>query len=464
MDSEEYYDMEGGKKRTKHKFLGQGSYGCTVTPGLDCKGKTNKYAYKVNKIQEVNFNSKNEIEISNAVKKIKGYKKRFVPVFKSCIVKFNQIESSKDIISNCESENLFSSNSQDTGFIKNEYYMFYMKYIEGEVLKKYLLSSKNNDKFFDKFFYCLYYLLNSIYLLNQNKIVHNDLHYNNIMVELSTNTPLLIDFGLSFKYKSLFKNSYGFDYRYMRKYFFDWRDGMYWHLMEKKFISFIIDNHSLNFRSYVDSDYTENILTEEIIDIFVNDAFNSFYDEVETKILFQENEFKEFFQVLKNFYYRFLPSNGKYKYYSNIIEELLPFVLKFNDLHSVTCCFIQIFYKKIYEDVSSKNNSTKYIIIYDFIKSLFKKVYYPDPNYRLTIYQFISIFSFVFKFCQNINVSNLKDKNYIREFDLSFKSLLNDLSIDYDLFFDKNYSYIDFNLLLEKENIMLIKNFNFTIM
>ena len=138
----------------------------------------------------------------------------------------------------------------------------------------------------------------------------------------------------------------------MRKYFFDWRDGMYWQLMEKKFISFIIDNHSLNFRSYVDSDYTENKLTKEIIDIFVNDAFNSFYDEVETKILFEENEFQEFFKVLKNFYYRFLPSDGKYKYYSNIIEELLPFVLKFNDLHSITCCFIQIFHKKINEEVS----------------------------------------------------------------------------------------------------------------
>jgi hypothetical protein len=463
MDSEEYY-MEGGKKRIKHKFLGQGSYGCTVTPGLDCKGKTNKYAYKVNKIQEVNFNSKNEIEISNAIKKIKGYKKRFVPVLKSCIVKFNQIEPANDIVTSCKNENLFSSNIEDIGFIKNEYFMFYMKYIRGEGLKKYLLSSKTIDLFFDNFLNSLYYLLNSIYLLNKNKIVHNDLHYNNIMVETSTNTPFLIDFGLSFKYKSLFKNSYGIDYTYMRKYFFDWKDSMYWYLMEKKFISFIFDNHSQYFRSYVDSDYAENKLTKEIIDIFVNDVFNSFYNEFETKILFQENEFQEFFKVLKKFYYKFLPSNDKYKYYSNIIEELLPFVLKFNDLHSVTSSFIQIFYKKINKDINNNNNFYKYTFIYEFIKSLFKKVYYPDPNYRLSTYQFISIFSFVFKFCQNIHFENLKDKNYLKEFNISFKSLLNDLFINYDLFFDKNYSYIDFDLLLEKKNIILIKNLNFTIM
>jgi len=463
MDSEEYYYMEGGKKRIKHKFLGQGSYGCTITPGLDCKGKINKYAYTVNKIQEVNFNSKNEIEISNLVKKINGYKKRFSPILKSCIVKFNQIQSSNDIITSCQTENLFSSNSLDPGFIKNEYYMFYMTYIKGHVLKDYLLSAKTFDLFFNNFFNSLYYLLNSIYLLNQNNLVHNDLHYNNIMVQTSTNTPLLIDFGLSFKYKSLFKNSYGFDYKHLRRYFFDWRESMYWQLMEKKFISFIIDNDSLYFRSYVDSDYKENILTKEIIDIFVNDAFNSFYDQSEIKILFQENEFQEFYKVLKNFYYRFLPSNSKYKYYSNIIEELLPFVLKFNDLHSITSSFIQIFYKKIYQEIDKLNHSIEYIVIYDFIKALFKKVYYPDPNYRLSIYQFISIFSFVFKFCQNIDVKNLKDKNYLTEFNISFKSLLNNLSIDFDSFFDKNYSYINFDLLLEKENIMLIKNFNFTI-
>ena len=44
MDSEEYYDMEGGK-RIKHKFLGQGLC-CTVTPGLDCKEKTNNMLTK----------------------------------------------------------------------------------------------------------------------------------------------------------------------------------------------------------------------------------------------------------------------------------------------------------------------------------------------------------------------------------------------------------------------------------
>ena len=35
-EAEEYYDMKE-VKTTKHKFLGKGTYGCTVMPGLDCK-------------------------------------------------------------------------------------------------------------------------------------------------------------------------------------------------------------------------------------------------------------------------------------------------------------------------------------------------------------------------------------------------------------------------------------------
>mgnify|MGYP001160115358 CR=1 FL=1 len=470
MDNEQYYDLDGGKKQTQHKFLGQGAYGCTVTPGIDCKGKTNKYSYRVNKIQEVNFSSKNELEISNAIKKeIKNYKKRFVPINKSCIVKFNQIPD--NIVSNCESGDLFSSNPDNPAFIKKEYYMFYMNYIKGDSLQNILLSFKTNNKFYDNFFYSLYYLLNSIYILNKIKIVHNDLHYNNIMSEISTNTPFIIDFGLSYKYKSLFKNSYGFDYSRMRKYFFDWREGMYWHLNEKKFITFIIDNRSNVYQSYVNSDYTENVLTKEIVDIFINDTYYSIYTEADTKILFEKQEYHEYYRVLKNFYYKFLPENdtkGKYKYYSNIIDELLPYVLKFNDLHSVSSCFIQIFYRKISQEIednpnANPNNSHDYMNIWDFIKSLIKKVYYPDPYYRLTIHQFISIFSFVFKFCQVIDVKDLKDKKYIDVFFINFKSLLNDIGYSYDLFFNKNYAYVDFHTILEKENIMLIKNFNFTI-
>lgn len=467
MNSEQSNYMIAGIKNNKQKFLGEGSYGCTLTPGLDCKGKINKYYYKLNKIQEVDFNSKNEIEISQAVKKITGFKKRFVPVSKYCIVKFNNLQTSKDIINNCE--NLFGSYSKndDIYFINKEYYMFYMRYIKGSSPNRYLLQFDNINHFYNKFYYSFYYLLNSIYLLNKNKIVHNDLHYNNIIYDINNDIPYIIDFGLSFKYEYLFKLSKGFDYYYIKKLFFDWRENMWWWLSEKKFISFIIYNKSNYYQVNVNSDFTENTLTENILDIFINDVYYSFTREHDINFIFNNQEIQEFYKILKNFYYKFLPINdkqGKYKYYSSIIKELLPFVLKYNDLHTLASSYIQIIYNKLNQEINFKNfSSSKYIVTLDFIKSLIKKVYYPDPYYRLSTYQFISIFNFVFNFCKSIDVKDLKNNKYIDKFNLDFKSLLNDINYSYDLFFNKSYAYIDFDLILSKDNIMLIKNFDFQI-
>tara|TARA_X000000368_G_scaffold389349_2_gene351636 strand:+ start:1363 stop:2790 length:1428 start_codon:yes stop_codon:yes gene_type:complete len=474
MDSEEYYHMEGGKKKISHKYLGQGTYGCTITPGINCKGKINTYSSTANKIQEINFNSKNELQISNIIKKIKNYKKRFVPVIKSCIVKFNLIPD--EIVSHCQSETLFNNNYDDF-FTKKEYYMFYMKYINGASLNKFLLSFNDDNLFYTNFYNSLYYLLNSINILNKSLIVHNDLHYNNVMSEISTATPLIIDFGLSYKYTTLFKNfdySNGFDYAYIKEYFFNWNitQNMYWHLNEKKFIMFFVDNYSDQYNSHVNSDFTLNQLTKQTIDIFIKDVYDSFINESDTTLLFEQKEFDEYYNVLTNFYYKFLPENdtdNKYKYYSNIIEELLPCVLKFNDLHSISSCFIQIFFKKIYNIIKSNQNhdivddDDKYILIYNFVKSLIKKVYYPDPHNRLTISQFISIFSFVFKSINLIDLKNYDQEKYIQNFHNEFKNLLNKLEFNYDLFFNINYAYIDFNLILHKETIQVIQKLKLSI-
>ena len=63
-DLNDYPDINGGIHiqnggSTKQDFLGAGTYGCTFKPGLDCNGKTNKNRFKVNKIQVVDYHSKN---------------------------------------------------------------------------------------------------------------------------------------------------------------------------------------------------------------------------------------------------------------------------------------------------------------------------------------------------------------------------------------------------------------------
>lgn len=480
-DLNDYPDINGGihiqngggdgEEQEKQDFLGAGTYGCTFKPGLDCNGKTNKKRFKVNKIQVVDYHSKNEVEISEIVKTIKQYKNRYVPVNKACIVKFNKLEQSdlfEQITDKCPQDSFgYDFNTPESDIIDKEYYMFYLRYIKGTGLKKHLMSIQTDThKFYNKYFYTLYYLLNSIYVLNTTGIIHNDLHYDNVMYDLTTDKPLIIDYGLSFKTDSLYKHLSGFDYPRINKHFFDWRKDMWWHLNEKRFISFIIDNTSTEYKSQVSSDKDLNVLTKNIVNIFIEDIYSSLLADKDTKMLFDDNDFTEYKSTITKFYYKFLPEydvNKKYKYYSNILEELIPHVIKYNDLHSLVTAYNNILHSKLLNEKNNGKNSSNYIRLSYFVRQLFKKVLYPDPEYRLSVAQFVSIFSFVFKYCKQINNKQIESGDYKVDFYKQFEKLLNNIGYDYYVFFNKNYAYVDFELIINKENVALIKLFNFQI-
>ena len=488
------FSQEGGKKnKQKQKFLGQGAYGCTFSPGLDCKSKTcktNRSKYLVNKIQEVTKSSINELDISIYIKsKIKNYNKRFAPVEKHNIIKFNNIKNSYmfDYITNKCDESAFSQYSDQNYlyFVNKDYYMFYMSYIKGKSFGDYLPNFFNHhspDKFYNKYIYCLYYLLNSIYIFNKIKLVHNDLHNSNIMYDINLKKPIIIDFGLAYKTKSCYKFVSGIDFQKIKDIVFGWfpfdgPGGGYWYITEKKFIAFItynyrlVDTHLNEFHPInVSSNFQKNFLTKELVEYFINDIYNSITAPElwpELQDIFEPNEYKEYYKILKNYYYKFLPENdheNKYVYISDIINELLPYVFKYSDLHQLSSNFIHILYKKLINESINKTNeynSQKYVqIYYGFINQLFKKVYYPDPNYKLSTDQFISILSFVFKYCKNLDLKILQENKFMDDFHHKFKLLLQDINYDYNLFFNKNYAYIDFNVILNDINFNLIKNFN----
>ena len=77
-----------------NKFLGQGSYGCTFYPGIDNKGYKNNYKNTVTKITLVDFNTKNEINISNKIIKLPKFIDRFSPVIRNNYVNFNIVNQS----------------------------------------------------------------------------------------------------------------------------------------------------------------------------------------------------------------------------------------------------------------------------------------------------------------------------------------------------------------------------------
>ena len=168
-------------KKDQQTFIGQGSYGCVYTPGIDCNGKKNKKNY-ITKIQEVDFFSNNEIEISNKIISINGYKKYFSPIIKSCKIVFNKIKNSSISLNKCSTlfEDYVESKTNKqtlTNYdkylqdqIKNTYYsLSYIKFIENIKFKHYFDNIKNTHTFLSNVVLCYMHLLNGIEIIIENE-------------------------------------------------------------------------------------------------------------------------------------------------------------------------------------------------------------------------------------------------------------------------------------------------------
>ena len=75
------------------KLIDQGSYGCIYHPGIQCSGKPSKDKSYVSKLQELNYISKNEIEIGQLVQEIPDFQDFFLPVLSFCATHLSLIDS-----------------------------------------------------------------------------------------------------------------------------------------------------------------------------------------------------------------------------------------------------------------------------------------------------------------------------------------------------------------------------------
>ena len=167
------------------KLLSQGGFGCVYYPGILCDGRTNLSKKVISKLQKRGVNSENEILIGNIIRKINNYELFFSPVIKSCGVNLANID--RNLLTKCD-----VVNEKKT----NEYILLDILYINSnkfmELIKK--MSRKN---LIVNIFETYIFLLTSINILLENKIVHFDLKSDNILYEKTTNHPILIDFGIS---------------------------------------------------------------------------------------------------------------------------------------------------------------------------------------------------------------------------------------------------------------------------
>ena len=445
------------------QFLGEGSYGCAWKPGISCNYKINT-TNTVNKIQKINFYSLNELLISDKIKKIKKYTTRFSAIQNYCKVKFEKILHSSININKCE--NLFkkyiqqkSSNNQ---LLEDEYYMFYINYIHGDELGLFFNTIKDTPYLYYKYYlYSIYYLLNSIQILIDNNIMHNDLHSSNIIYNYKKNRPIIIDFGLStYNTKFYIKkklNTY-LNYDYLHNLFFNYTNDSINHLHEKRFISFIINNDNINYYKYINDDNIINDLNENIINLFINDIIDSI-NNYELKFIFTNNEILTYKNYLQKFYYKFIDKKN-YPYISTIVKELLPYVFKYNDLYMISFTYINNYYRRFYNNLTQENPlKSEYIFIFYLLSQLFKKVFYPDPDNRIQTYQFIKIIQYIINYINTFDTNLLSQNNndYYTDFYNNFYIFLDSININTNHFFDKNYAYIDFNNVINKKNILLFK-------
>ena len=474
--------MRENTPNESNKFLGEGSYGCVYYPGIDCKGKKNKKK-TITKIQEINFYSENEKNIGKYIKKnIKNYKLYFSPVIKTCVVKFQTIEKSDLNLKKCDTifedynylknyhEKMESSNNGNSNdkklsdsqvrnlknTIDDQYYLMYVYYIKNKTLEDYYNDINNFSNFVISLLNNFALLLNSLIILNKVKIVHNDLHVNNILINLKNNKPVIIDFGLSFEINKCYKfNKDYIDFRYLKNILTDYRLDSYNVNIEKRFITYIIYNRTDSFKSDVNDNNVSNILTKKNIDLFIKDCYDSIINNQEIRAIFNHLELDDYKKSLEKFYYQFL-NKTKYPKYNNIIKYLLEYVHKYNDFYSLCIDLIYILYYKSQLITNIIDNKHKnYKILLEFFLQLYKKVLHPLPELRLEINEVFDIYKFIINYIKNVNIN---DDKYIGSFIIAFTKFLKSKTISIETVFYRNFAFLDFNSICNKNMFEFIKS------
>ena len=472
-------------KSKKDDFLGEGSYGCVYYPGIDCKGKKNTKK-TVTKVQEINFYSKNEKIIGSYIKKyIKNFKNYFSSVIKTCVVRFDIIEKSDLNLKKCNtlfedynssianvlnytydtnsetntySNNIYSYANTYKPQVNNEYYLMYSYYIKNKSLKDYYSNTTNYANCVISMLNNFSYLLTSLMLLNKHKIIHNDLHVNNILINLKTNKPIILDFGLSFQINTCYKlNKHAIDFYYLKKFIFDFRLDHYHINIEKRFICFCVYNTTDNFYSIIDTNDAANILTKENIDFFINDSYGSIVNNNEIRKFFSSDELSEYKKALQQFYYKFY-NKTHYPTYSSIVKYLLDFVYAYNDLYSLTIDLLYVYENNtVFLENTSTNDNKNYKTLLDFFLQLYKKVLYPDPTMRLKINEVYNIYMFIVNYIKTITINTNDETKYSAHFIIAFTKYLKSKSISIEVVFNKKFAFMNFNLLCTKTIFTFVK-------
>ena len=183
---------------SKRKLIGQGTYGCIIKPAYT-KTKTINQT-KISKIGLLGEINKNEATLGEKIKNIPNYKAFFSPILHSdelFLHSTKQIETQEcHLVLNNEKKNPLPEKNKG-----NKYIVHTMDYVGKYTLERHfieLLKTKSSQYIQSHLLQCHNHLLKALIQLKKANIIHFDLNSGNIMISDKRNTPILIDFGLSF--------------------------------------------------------------------------------------------------------------------------------------------------------------------------------------------------------------------------------------------------------------------------
>ena len=188
VETDEKNKMKGGA------VISKGSYGCIFKPAILCSsGKNSKSKKYISKLMlNEPFINEREMRISELIKQIPNYSKRFSPILSLCDIEIKNIKD-KDI-KKCDDIVKHGKKYQPV--------IGKVRLVNGKDLHE-NYKTKPKKKFLQILLKSYPILLDSIKLLEDKYIVHHDIKSNNIIYDEKNNKPVIIDFGLSFSVEKI---------------------------------------------------------------------------------------------------------------------------------------------------------------------------------------------------------------------------------------------------------------------
>ena len=340
---------------TKIRFINQGAFGCVFKPEILCNGEVGN-PYYISKIQFDKINIQNEITISNSIKQIPHYLAHMSPILETCSASLSAIPDSEqskcDVLTEYKTQLL---NIADTPKVLSTKMRFAGKYN----IENYFTKLPPTLFIYTKKLYSTYdYLLGSLQKLIDKGIVHFDIKEPNIMYDEHNQSPILIDFGISFDTNNVTPDKYSTIF-YTKQFY------PYW----------CIDIHILSYITKVItiSQYETTTITSQelnqVLDTFINN-FNNFLKKYAVQI--EETEIAAFRQKIYTYFAKF---DGKT--WRTLFDTLYqPSIYSTWDNYSLAIVYL-IISKTLFIDEATNNTIKSFI-------ELWKSQIFTLPTQRLT--------------------------------------------------------------------------------